>query len=222
MGKCVIIVEGCADAVFLNDLIFSQLPEGCDEYNDLKKFRKGKSIRVQTSPHIEIFIAGGCTQIKNFHTTIREFIDSGYKVLMVQDADNPFKEKNIGGVAKRMKYLNELQAELQLKFSTFLFPNNKDDGDLEDILLTIANQKKYAPFHRNYHEYSKNVKSFAVQEHAEELLESKYLVFNYCQVYHGAEKSKESGRFYRNEYWDLNHPMLKSLVDFLKAEIGIV
>lgn len=222
MSKFVIIVEGCADAVFLNDLIYSILPEGCNEFKNLKKFKKGPSIKIQNSPHIEILIAGGCTQIKNYHITIREFLDAGYKVLMIQDADNPVKEKNIGGVAKRTKYLNDIQAELQIKFSTFLFPNNHDDGDLEDILLAIANQKKYAPFHVNYSQYSNNVKSFAVEKHADELLESKFLVYNYCQVYHGTEKSKESGRFYRNEYWDLKHVALQTLIDFLKAEVGIV
>ena len=138
---------------------------------------------------------------------------------MIQDADNPDKDTRIGGVNNRLEYLKSLKEEYELEFSTFLFPNNKDDGDLEDILLAIVNEDKYRPFHENYSNYSDRVKSFSLEKHALELMESKYLVFNYCQVYHGAENSKESVRFYRSEYWDLNHDAIKPLTTFLEQEI---
>jgi len=219
VNKYIIVVEGSADAVFINDLIFSIKNENSLEYIKLKKFKTGVKYKISDSPLIYVFIAGGCSKIVHYKIKIEEFQDQDYKILMIQDADNEKKDKKIGGVIKRMKYLDDIKKEHNLTFSTFLFPNNESDGDLETILLSIVNESKFGPFIESYQSYAKQVSSFTEIKHVEEILEDKYKVFGYCQVYSGMEKANEKSRNYNSLFWNLKSQNLNKLTDFLKKEI---
>ncbi len=55
------------------------------------------------------------------------------KNILIFDAD--YKESG-GGLVKRLKEYQHLEKELNVVFDIFLLPNNKDDGELEDLVRT--------------------------------------------------------------------------------------
>jgi len=222
MSKYLIVVEGKADAVFLKEYL-------CFVFKNNTKFTKsfisekiqiGKSISVFDVPIVKVLISGGCTNIKKYKTSLLEHRDEGYKVIFIQDADDP--SKDYGGITIRMHFLETQKKELGVDFDVFLFPNHKDDGDLETLLISIAKEDKYVPFYRHYGSYVENTGELNEGVHCLELLDNKLKVYNYCQVYTGMEKSKEENRDYNIIYWDLNNNLLEPLLLFLKSNIILI
>lgn len=220
MNKCVIIVEGVADAVFINDLLYILLPTSETRFEQKDSFKIGKKIQINNSYDLNILIAGGCTNINKYKKQIEGYNDDGYKVLMLQDADSELKDNHHGGVSKRLAYLNDIKQEYNIEFETFLFPNSTDDGTLESLLLSIAPKVFYDRFFACYKKYSICVENIN-DVNSKEILEPKYLVFNYCQVFQGNRRSNEKERIYTNQYWELENENLKPLRDFLIREINI-
>lgn len=214
MSKILIIVEGIADVVFLRDYI-KFLKNGCSI--DEKKLKKEKYIDIKISENIQIKIlmGGGYTAIGNLSSTIETYIDQGYKISIIQDADNPKKEN--GGVENRMKYLDDFKTEKGISFSIFLFPNNKDDGDLETLLLGITNKSKYDMADECYEKYIECTSNFSNKEFIDELREDKSKVFNYFRTYYGMDKAKEQNRYYEKDYWDFNNVKLNPLEKYLHS-----
>lgn len=119
MQKYLIIVEGKADIIFIKDyLIF--IDKKLKLFKNLTKKNKKEIIIKSDYKEIKILIAGGYTVIKDDKLVkiMEEHIDFKYKVLVMQDADNPMKDD--GGVENRMKFLYDSS----MKFETFLFPNH--------------------------------------------------------------------------------------------------
>lgn len=106
-----IIVEGKDDAKFLEKF--------CDVYN------------VNTS-NIELHIIGGCDKLKKYLSTLD--LTTGYKKLksisIIFDADNDFK-KSFEDIEDAFKNITK-----DIIQNIYLFPNNKDNGILEDIILS--------------------------------------------------------------------------------------
>ena len=202
-----------ADIIFLRDYI-KFLQKDCTI--NQKSLSKNKYLEIKVPKkniEIKILIGGGYTAIVNLSKTITSYIDEGYKVFVIQDADNQNKEN--GGVNNRIQYLNNLKTEKCIDFSIFLFPNNKDDGDLETLLLRIKNESKYKITDECYIKYIECISNFSNQIFIDELKEDKNKVFNYIRTYYGMDNAKEQNRCYETDYWDLNHNELKPLKMFL-------
>lgn len=216
MERYLIIVEGKADIIFIKDyLIF--LDSSLELKEDNRK-KKQYLLIGSTSKVIKIFYSRGYTKINPLKTRIEKLqmddgIEEDYKILVIQDADDPTKEN--GGVKNRMKYLDNIDME----FKTFLFPNNQDDGDLETLLLRIIDKTKYNNFLACYKKYVSCIKNITQKNFIKELLEDKNQVFSYFSAYYGMEQSKEENREYISEYWDFNSDALKSLNKFIKETI---
>jgi len=221
MKKSIIFVEGPADAVFLNDLIHHLMPGGNIRYKEISKFKPGKAIQIYNEPDINLFVSGGCTHIEKFNKKISEFLDDGYNILLIQDADNLEKDSYAGGFDKRMAYLNKIKTEYSIDFETFLLPNHKNDGDLEGILEKLVLKDKYDLFYNNYLKYCLEIEKFSSKAHSNELLQLKYRIYGYCQVFHGMELANERNRDYHNKHWNLNDSSLNPLKKFLVSELGI-
>lgn len=219
MSKSIIFLEGHADAVFLNDLIYHLLPEDSNRFTNINKFKSGKAILINDKPFIEIFISGGCSHIKKYFTKIIEYRDLGYKIILIQDADNPEKDSYMGGFKKRMDYLKKFKNEHSINFNTFLLPNHESDGDLEDILIELVLPNKYKQFYDNYKKYCEEIARFSSSIHSDELLLMKYRIYGYCQVFHGMEFANEKNRDYHNNHWNLDNPALDRLKSFLLSEL---
>lgn len=218
MLKYLIIVEGKTDIIFLKDYLMF-LDTTLEITKKLDRNNKKEIVLKSKSTEIKILIAGGYTAIKEekLSTKILEYIDSEYKILVIQDAD--CETKADGGVQNRMKYLDEVQKDRNIKFETFLFPNNKDDGDLEILLLQIKNTTQYDNFFECYDKYIKCIIESTNKNFISELRENKNKVFNYFSTYYGMENSKEENRVYDEKYWDLNNKTLDPLKTFMTSQI---
>ncbi|GAA8783258.1 hypothetical protein oki772_00420 [Helicobacter pylori] len=67
------------------------------------------------------------------------------KTLIIFDADKDY-ESNKKEILKIVSKTKQIISEEQI----FLFPNNQDDGDLETLLLEIANHKEFINCFENY------------------------------------------------------------------------
>jgi hypothetical protein len=223
MQKYLIIVEGVADAVFIRDCIYhaNEKNEKFIQSSKIGKFSKGKPNKIAEAPEIKILNAGGCKHIKEYKTKIIEAFDINYELIVIQDADNPLKDPDTGGTKKRMVFLESIKKEFNIEFETFLFPNNKDNGDLETLLLQIVNKEKFKKSFDCYKKYADCVKFFSEEKHSNELLEDKYKVYNYFRTYHGMENAKEENREYKSEYWDFSNDAIMIFLNFLERVIMI-
>lgn len=206
--KFFILVEGTADIVFLKDYLIS-----LNNSFEIDKLKGNELELLSENRKITIQATNGYTQINNRKTTIDKRVDAGYKILVIQDADDP--TKNHGGKTNRLAYLEQIKSTLSITFETFLFPNNQDDGDLETLLLIIKNEKQFMiadTCYNNFHkeEYNNGGKF------AHELLETKNRVYNYFRTYYGIENAKEINRKFEKTHWDFNHSYLKPLKDFFE------
>lgn len=224
MNKYLIIVEGKADVVFLrdylqfldNNLIFKNKVDKKTNKKEIKSENIFESEDIQ----IKIFVANSYNGIPKLKPKIMPLVDSkvGYKLIIIQDADNP-KTKRDGGKTLRLKYLDiHVRRKLNIEFETFLFPNHKDDGDLETLLLQIANIKNYDDFFQCHTKYKNDIHTIA-PKFSNELDEDKYKVFHYFRTFYGSENSKEINRIYEKAYWDFNSEELKPLKDFFSKNL---
>jgi len=219
MQKYLIIVEGKADIMFIKHyLMFLDISLKFRKEDDYRKKKQYLVIRSEKK-EIKIFSSGGYTKIKPAKVLIQKDIQQGYKVLVIQDADDP--TKNDGGVTNRMEYLNKIKQDINIDFESFLFPNHMDDGDLETLLLNILQENKYQNFYMCYETYVHCIEESTKKVFINELLEDKYKVFSYFSAYYGIENSKEENREYIEEYWDFNSDNLKPLKDFFKENFNI-
>lgn len=85
----------------------------------------------------------------------------------------------------------------------------------------FVNEEKFEPFMLSYSKYAAEICNFSIKTHANEILENKYKVFGYCQVYTGMKQSNEKSRDYKSMYWNLKSEKLEPLTSFLKAELEI-
>lgn len=207
-----ILVEGVADITFLKDFLIHS-SNNLTITTPLTKQNKKELILESTNKKIKIQAINGYTQIKNKRTEISLHIDIKYKILVIQDADNP--NKCDGGLKNRLDYLENIKKELKIDFDTFLFPNHKDDGDLETLLLTITNGTLFSSINSSYiNFYHEEIKLGGLFYH--ELIYEKNIIFNYLRTYYGMDGAKEDSRVYESTYWDLNSSNLKPLIDFFK------
>lgn len=211
MSKFVILVEGKCDIVFLRDYLFYL-------YNDLQiiKDEKKEKIFKFNDTIIKISAVGGYTAItKHLNVLFQEIKDFNNRIIIIQDADSSDNEN--GGVKNRRKYLNDVKKNLELDFETFLFPNNKDDGDLETLLLKIVDSEKFGASYNCYEKYAKCSEVVSPKEYSDELLERKNKVFNYFRTYYGMEKAKEENRVFDPGYWNLSDDALNSFKLFINS-----
>jgi hypothetical protein len=217
MKKYIFLVEGISDLIFLRDFFINAIDDSLSvtlDKNDQKNIKLTISDNINFP--IDALFTGGYTSIKKyFKIRIAEYVDMGYQIVLIYDTDNP-KILN-GGYSERVKYLQKIAEEFNVKFTIFLFPNNRDNGDLETLLIDIVNETKYQPYYASYSSYANSINSFSSSEFSKELLCLKHLVFSYFQVYFGMKHAKEEYREYKKEFWEYNHIKLEPLKRFIKA-----
>lgn len=212
MNKFLILVEGKADATFLRDYLTYLF-----KLETIKQLKK--SIELQNDEiFIEILIAEGYSAILNLKSRIEDyFFVKEYKILVIQDADNPKKQD--GGVTNRNVYLNKVKEELKINFDFFLFPNNKDDGDLENLLLKIVNRELFIKTKDCYLKWIECSKEYSPEEHIKELFDNKHIVYNYFRTFYGMDNAKEEKRRYTDEFWQFSNKNLEPLKTFFEEII---
>ncbi|UOS64643.1 hypothetical protein MPG70_05180 [Helicobacter pylori] len=84
--------------------------------------------------------------LKNKHQTYKQ-------VCIIFDADKKESQEIDAGFDNKLKHICKELKEKGIDFSReqiFLFPNNQDDGDLEDLLLEIAKHKEFINCFESY------------------------------------------------------------------------
>ena len=182
--KYLILVEGIADECFLKDYIIHY-------YNN-------------TNKNIEIKRNNG----KNFNETlildIKKYIDDNHKLIVIFDADNDI-QNSIDNIKNNLTNHNVNDEDI------FLFPNNKDNGNLENILINIAVRKEIMNCFDNY------IKCIESLENTNTPI-NKSKVYAYLESIKGYDKKKikEENRDYNNnKIWNIDSDYLIPLKNFL-------
>lgn len=89
----------------------------------------------------------------NLQRAVNKLLDntiSGIRNLIIFDADS---SSNGGGFEKRKSELLAKMKELNITADLFLFPNNRDDGMFEDLLMHIARKENHKSFFDCFSDY---------------------------------------------------------------------
>jgi len=135
----------------------------------------------------------------------------GYKNVVVFDADDDFDGR-----------LNELTAlKAKFEFELFLFPNDKDNGNLETLLCEIVNPK-----HKKILECFDGFRDCISVNPDYRLPDDKTKMYVYVDTLvenkwsDGRDIAHPKNRNYQNpDHWNLNHEYLTPLKTFLQNHI---
>ncbi|GAA6979547.1 hypothetical protein ID0084_00850 [Helicobacter pylori] len=114
---------------------------------------------LKCQDHFDIFNIEGKDKLISceFSEKIRKILDNKdqtYKqVCIIFDADKKESQESDAGFDNKLEHIREKFKEKRIDFpieQIFLFPNNQDDGDLEDLLSEIANQKEFIKCFESY------------------------------------------------------------------------
>jgi hypothetical protein len=222
--KILIVVEGLTDTIFLRDYLYFLYgnKNGFEKSSpkDIKGHLSGH-IKIFEKPEIIIFYTGGVTKLPTSKTFFNTYND--YKMLLIFDTDDVNKDD--GGFEARLTYLQKEINEIQVAFKDiFLLPTNlsttkvedAQDGDIETLLQSIANQDRYNQFISCYDAFC-NCISFS--DFITEYTKTKSKIYNYIQVYQGEDLAKK--RIYTSEFWNFEHVALNNLKEFLQRHIKV-
>lgn len=152
--------------------------------------------------------------------TISQHKEAGDDVLVIFDADSP---DNNGGFAVRKKQIEDYKLALD---DIFLFPNNKDDGELETLLENIINERN-KPVFECWDKYEFCLKECASTKIGKTLTipAKKSKIYGYLEALLGHTKRekelvKDPNRNYREvEHWNLDADYLKPLKSFIQKHL---
>jgi len=212
-----IFVEGEGDVKFISDYISHIKPN-----LNIVKIKKTQyniySANNANNPIAIIQASGGWTNINN--TLITKYCDTNDNVLLIFDADT---DDNGGGYYRREKEIKDYALPLD---GIFLFPNNKDDGALEDLLENIINQAN-KPVFDCWKKFEDCLRNDATEKIGKELTipAQKSKIYVYLESLLGKtkkekDKVKDKDRDYTNaEHWNLDSEVLEPLKKFLNKYI---
>lgn len=141
----------------------------------------------------------------------------GIKNILILDADTA---KNGGGFQNRKEEIDSFikSSKPELEYDLFLFPNNKDDGDLETLLEKITNPK-----HQNllecFEEYEKCIEA-KNKDLQYQTPNQKAKMYAYISSFNLSSEKRDNlstdWLFENTEYWNLKEEYLCPLKNFLQ------
>ncbi len=171
-----------------------------------------------------IIPAGGKDNLKNVISLFKENTSGGGKNILLFDADNVGVDN--GGYQARRKHLEDSKKSLGIEFDLFLMPNNKGDGEFEDLLELITRRDLHEKFFECFEKYE-----LCISSEKDLNGNTKYQTPNRKGKLHTyitsvpmsktkRDKTGNGNWFFENkEYWDLENDALKPLIDFLKNSL---
>ncbi|MBP9095810.1 MAG: hypothetical protein KBG21_04320 [Ignavibacteria bacterium] len=186
-----IFVEGEADKKLINDFL---------------------EAIFEITTGIVIIPIGGKSKLDKTTQEFEKTTDDKGVNLIIFDADDDFK-KSSSDLLKKKK-------ELSIDFQLFLFPNNQDNGTLENLLINIINPK-HQQILDCFDSYTDCLKKRTNEDLNIPTLKSK--VYAYLETLYPKSKQdliKDSKREYKNtEIWNLECEYITPLKDFLSNHI---
>lgn len=168
----------------------------------------------------DITDAGGKDKLCMFDNAMKQNTEDGDVNLVIFDCDDP---STGGGFESRYNEISSLKAELGVDFSLFLFPNNKDNGAFEDLLLNIVNPKHQGIL-KCFEGYEMCLRGHDPKGEMHETPNRKAKIYSYITTFKHSRKQRErikSGDwdFCNAEYWSLDTPYLEPLKMFLTEHV---
>ena len=205
-----IFVEGDADKKFLSDY-----------YHHLFSEKAPKNSITHTG-ELSNEKTGGYRKLLDEANLLnmRSNIANGGVNLVIFDADEDFET--------RRKELLAYKEEYGVEFELFLLPNNKDAGELENLLENIINPNNRQIFDC-WENYEQELVKLDIPGRTPPPLTTpakKTKIYGYLEALLGESKSqkkmiKEAERKYENPlHWNLDAEYLKPLKEFLEMHLG--
>ncbi|GAA7148424.1 hypothetical protein HpCHN86_00420 [Helicobacter pylori] len=152
--------------------------------------------------------------LNNKHQTYKQ-------VCIIFDADKKESQEIDAGFDNKLKHICKELKEKGIDFpreQIFLFPNNQDDGDLEDLLLKIAKHDKLI---KCFEKYLKCIecKCIGIKEHCKPIKKiRKNMLYAYLEAF-GLEKffsltTKMEMRLRLKDQYKEDYKKLKEVIDF--------
>lgn len=201
-----IFVEGIADKRFIEQLV--------------------ESIFDKPVPSGFVIKTEGCSKLVS-PTTEQTFINEMQRTtadggvnLVIFDADTDCEE--------RRRELLDWKRRSLVDFELFLFPDNVNSGELEDLLQNIINPENQ-PVMKCWDKYEESLKNVSLTWRNGMPLTTpakKTRIYAYLEALLGAsnsekDKIKEKNRDYKNKnHWDLQAQALSGLTTFLKEHLA--
>lgn len=206
MRRFRIFVEGDADKKFLSDY-----------YQHIFQKKAPMNSIIHTGELEEK--TGGYKKLTN-EVNIREMrinSDQGGVNLVIFDADQ--------NLEARRRELLSYKEDYGLEFELFLFPNNQDPGELEDLLESIINPNNQ-PIFECWEHYEQELVTLDIPGRTPPPLTTpakKTKIYGYLEALlfkNQKEQIKEKKRDYENAlHWNLDAEYLEPLKVFLKCNI---
>ncbi len=203
----------------LNIFIESAAPQKRGKTNE-QYFIEQYVEHLDSGAQIKCVGLGGKDKLINFANLIEQNTKKGEKNLVIFDCDSP---GNNGGISQRKAWIEKLKKDNNLEFDYFFFPNNKDDGAFEDLLLHIINT-----------EHKCIIDCFECFEHCisthnsaqmYEMPNMKAKMYTYMETFKLSrderEKFKKGDWFFNDKrFWDLDNPYLNPLKEFILKNLN--
>jgi hypothetical protein len=181
-----IFVEGIADKKFIEDFF---------RYLDPSKTITG------------IVVVDGYTNLYKYEPKISYTNDVGGRNYIIFDTDEDRGEK--------IFEINRIENKLKCSIEFFFLPNDKDSGNLEDLLQQMINPK-----HQIILDCFNGYQTCLGKAGGYTLPNKKALIYAYCEAIlkkKDSKKIKEKNRDYLDkELWDIESEYLNPLKKFLK------
>lgn len=189
---CLIIVEGKGDKNFVNTYI---------------KFLESKG-ELQKNSKFKISSADSKNNIKS----ISEIEKHKKNLKIIFDADDDIEQakENIQKQLKEIAKENNIDENSLLQAKIFLFPNNKDTGNLETLIENIAREKCILEC---FEQYKKCIEKLQEKNKNIKLPARKSKVFAYLESF-GFKNGDKNFKF-NEDIFDLDSEYLSPLKDFL-------
>lgn len=201
-----IFVEGDADKRFIAQLLESIFNENIPSGNIIPTHGYTNLIAVDKE--------------RTFINEMQRTTADGGINLVVFDADS--------NCETRRRELSDWERRSKVNFELFLFPNNSNSGELEDLLRQIINPVNQ-PVMECWDKYEDSLKAINLPWKNGIPLTipaKKTRIYAYLEALLGSsrsekEKIKEAKRDYLNKnHWDLNAQALHNLIDFLESNLS--
>ena len=169
-------------------------------------------LNFDNSKHaVEIECVGGKDNLPNVFNKMKDTtLSEDGTNLIIFDADSQAKAKD-GGSIERKKYLRQLLISNGVQAEIFLYPNDKDDGDVETLLERMMRKDLHDKFFDCYNDYETCLGDDYVRP------DLKTRLFAYIRAQKGlsSKQRKHIGDgewlFTDDNYWDMDSKDLEPL-----------
>lgn len=204
-----IFCEGITDQIFIADCITMFY-----KFTYVIEPKKKDNLKITFSNGIEIIDVGGCTKLsdKLYISELEDNYENGGANIVVFDADHKSTGYGNKGFDSCLQKLNDIKKTHEVQFSHYIWPNNSEDGIIENLLRKLIPSEKETIYSciESHHICLSSLSIENVR-----IAELKEKVGYY--LYTVNQDSKPGKRNYKDSnYWNLNYETIPDLKLFKK------